>query len=87
MNPNENQVNPNELSPDEAKASLGIATRLSEQFFNPKQEKPKETTPMEENPEDLKKDIMQDVKSLIKEEIGGIKEMLKEALKDDSEKE
>lgn len=27
-----------EMTPDEAKASLGIATRLSEQFFNPKQE-------------------------------------------------
>lgn len=94
-----------ELTPEEAKASLGLSTRLSEQMLMaqvPKEgvegsETP-ETAPGEEetpeqqetpplDPEAFKSEIMDEVKSAIKEEIEGLKEMLKGALEEDDEEE
>lgn len=70
-----------EMTPDEAKASLGIATRLSEQFFNPKQEAQPE--PKEEKKslrDEYKEDegakldtVLEEIKS-IKEELASLTE-------------
>lgn len=81
MEPTQMQ-NPNaqvEMTPDEAKASLGIATRLSEQFFNPKQEMQPEVEEKkslrDEYPEDDEKldTVLEEIKS-IKEELASLTE-------------
>lgn len=80
-----------EMNADEAKASLGIATRLSEQFFNPKQPKEASVSPESESgevveekeqldPEALKKDILKDVDKSIKDAIKEGMSSLKEEL-------
>jgi hypothetical protein len=93
----EEEINTNqeEMTAEESKAALGLATTLTEQMLMSQaqqngtmpseepQEAPEQELEMEaENidPEALKSDLMKDVKKLIKEEIGGIKDMLKEAL-------
>ena len=93
MNPEETQLNQEEMTAEESKAALGLATTLTEQMLmsQAQQNAPIEEAPEKEleleveetpevDPEALKSDLMKDVKKLIKEEIGGIKEMLKEAL-------
>lgn len=100
MEPQENQqdLSP-EMTPEEAKASLGIATMLQQQHLD--SQMPPESSEGAENtqsgekqqidPEALKEeisgDLMKEVKKMIKEEIGGIKDMIKEALKEDGNKE
>lgn len=79
MEPQITQPQEEQMSIDDAKASLGIATRLSEQFFNPKQEaQPEENTEKkgkkslrEEYPEDedAKLDTVLDEIKSIKEEL------------------
>ena len=50
MNPNEMQ----EMSPEDAKASLGLATRLSEQFLMPQMMATEGNVPMKQgNPEEM----------------------------------
>ena len=53
MNPEEQDLNTNELTPEEAKASLGLATRMSEQLLmsqaQPQEEVAQDTPP--ETPE------------------------------------
>lgn len=92
-----------DLTPEEAKASLGLSTRLTEQMMmaqvpqeGEESSETLETAPGEEeipktpetpplDPEAFKNEIMDEVKSAIKEEIEGLKEMLKGALEDDDE--
>ncbi len=97
----ENNPQGKEMTPDEAKASLGIATRLSEQFFNPKQDPtmapegsemtPGDDMPQEEeqteafNPEAFKAEMMKEVTGIIKEEMSSMKEMISNALTDEEE--
>lgn len=101
----EEEMSMEEMTPEEAKASLGISTYLSEQALMAQvPQKPvegsemPETAPGEEqmpeeekepplDPEAFKNEIMDEVKSAIKEEIEGLKEMLKGALEDDDEEE
>ena len=86
-----------DMTPEDAKASLGIATYLQGMLMPQEPIEGEETQEMPQgeeqeqepqiDPEALKEEIsgalMKDVKKMIKEEIGGIKDMLKEALKDD----
>ncbi len=86
------------LSTDELAAAMGFMTTLGDQQIMAEQEQIEGQNEELENeeaeveteqidPEQMKSDLMKDVKSLIKEEIGGLKEMLKEALQDDEPKE
>lgn len=101
MEPQNTQVN-NDMTPEEAKASLGIATYLQEQMLaqmNPQmaqegsnslENAPQEDLSLdtEESPEeDMKAEFeafKKETKKMIKDEIGGIKDMLKEVLKEES---
>jgi hypothetical protein len=73
MNPEQMQGT-TEMTPDEARASLGIATRLSEGVFNPKKapESPENVPEQEETPEQgkgdidgMKDELMKEVKALV----------------------
>lgn len=99
MNPNESQVNNPQMNADTAAASLAFATQLQEQMMPnmtmeasqtpetaPEQDlemETQETAPVD--PEAIKSEILKDVKKMIKDEIGGIKDMIKSALKEDGE--
>ena len=88
-----------ELTPEDAKASLGLATRLGEEYLLsqvPPQElggeesqqkqpvQPEQTEEQQINPEM----IAQIVRDAVKEELGGIKEEIAKVLEDeDGEKE
>lgn len=93
-----------EMSAEDAKASMGIATMLMQQLM-PKapQEGTEAPTNAEtpETPQDTQEDkitpriedlegkfgeLEKEVKKTIKEEISGIKEMIKEALSEDADK-
>lgn len=86
----QNNPQQKDMTAEEARASLGIATRLSEQFFNPKMaQQGQETVETEESPEPdpeaLKEDILKEVKDIIKEEMSSIREDIKQALNDEEE--
>ena len=98
-----------QLTPEETKASLGLATRLGDQFLMQQAQQMQEQIAMEapqeqempqgqemmgeakQSPEvdteGLKTEIMKEVKSAIKEELGDLKDMIKSALKDDDKEE
>ena len=85
------QVNSQEENPDETAAVLSFATKLSEGLL-PKQPQTQETgatSDLEEKPEvDIEaklKDLRKELKATIKEEISGIKEIIKESLAEDDE--
>lgn len=90
------QSQPDEITPEDAKASMGIATFLQDQMMPQAPEEqpqngsqspemaPEQPQQPQVDPEaitaEVEGKVMKEVKSLIKEEIGGIKDMLKEAL-------
>ena len=90
-----------ELSPEEAKASLGLATRLGEGMLMMEApqmaengEEGTETGQTEEMPEEETPDIKEELesmreelKAMIEEEVGGIREDIKEALQTTDEEE
>lgn len=99
MNPEDMQMNP-----DDAKASLGIATALQDQLMPQipqevqKEEIPQEQaenqqpqediiTPRMEELEGKFTDLEKEIKALIKDEISGMKDMIKEALSEDDKTE
>ena len=94
MEPNNTQVNSEELTAEEAKASLGISTRLTEQFLMSQAEQNTPQEPQETQGEDLdleteetppidpeaiKQEIMGDLKKDLPEMLKGVlKELLDE---------
>lgn len=99
MNTNISQPTNQELTPDEAKAALGTATYLQEQLI-PRQTQ--ENAPqnaqngeMDETGEDEKYadlearigEVEKSTRTAIKEEIGGIKDMIKQLLEEEKEDE
>lgn len=92
-----------ELSPEEAKAALGLSTRLSEEFLMSqtpqedmsapveRQEAQGEAQPQEPintpsvDPEVLKKEINEEVKRQVEDQLGPIKEALQNALNEEDE--
>lgn len=84
------------LDNDELAAAMGFMTTLGEQSMMAEQEEQEmqgqeiaqqelaaEEEKPEVDPEEIKGDVMKEVKKLIKDEIGGIKDMLKEALNEE----
>lgn len=84
------------LSNDELAAAMGFMTTLGDQQMMAQQEEQEaqgqeiadnelelEEEKPEVDPEAIKGDVMKEVKKLIKEEVGGIKDMLKEALNEE----
>lgn len=85
-----------DMTPEEAKASLGLATRLNEQFLmmqNPQMaEEPvtegqleEMTAPTQHNqdPIQIKDEIMAEVQNLVKTEIYSLREDIKNALNEE----
>lgn len=83
------------ITPEEAKASLGLATRLNEQMLiseNPpmgemseeeeQAEEPAEETP-EVDTESIKEELREEMKGLIQEEVDSIRKDIQDALKED----
>ena len=96
----EPQTTQPDMTPEEAKASLGIATYLQQQMLHQGVPIDGDNSPemapdsdleldTEEVPEDDMKGefeaFKKETKSMIKDEIASIKDMLKEALKEDEE--
>lgn len=89
--PENNQVNNEnmaQLSPEEAKASLGIATRLQEELLMaqnpmPVEEPIPQATPDEEMEVEEQSD--QRIRAIVQEEIGALKDELMDVLKDEPE--
>lgn len=80
MNPEETQ--PEELTPEDAKAALGLSTRLSEQMLMA------EAQPMEgqEAPEELElEEPKEDVRAIIKEEMENFKKEMLTILENEQE--
>lgn len=97
MPPQEQQQGPqqNQMSPEDAKAIMGTATHL-QSFLLPPKVDPQGTPPQapQQDPDAQKIDALQQefqdfkkqVGSSIKEEMGGIKDLIKQALKEDEPK-
>lgn len=102
MNPDQMQEsNPQEMSPEEAKAGLGLATRLNEQMLvaqapqpEPQAETPQEKevqpddskfTDLEGKMDDKMEILRTELKDTIKAEIGSIKDEIKNALANEQE--
>ena len=95
------QTQQNDMTPEEAKASLGIATYLQQQMLPqgvpidgdktaemaPDSDLTLETeedlTPRIDDLESQFKDFQKEVKKMIKDEIGGIRQDIKDALQED----
>lgn len=86
-----------EMSPEDAKATLGLSTRLSEQFLIPQAsiegeegtetEEPEEDAEEDEKP-DMKEEfdsMKEELEAMIEEKVGGIREDIKEALQNTDE--
>ena len=88
----------NQMTADEAKASLGIATALQQQMMqqqSPQDSTTQETAITDEQPEQVEEDkvseletkfseFQKEIKTMIKDEIGGLKEELKNALSEET---
>ena len=101
MQPIETQPNVNpQMTPDEAAASLAFATQLSQGLMpqnTPEEgDMGAETAPEQENPEEMEndpteemntkfEDFKKEVAKTIKDEIGGLKKEIQDALKEDEE--
>lgn len=82
---------PDDMTPEDAKAALGLGTRLQEGIL-PKapveQEMPQgqeETPDMEEVMNTKMDDLRKEIRGMIKDEIGGLKDELKSALDEEDE--
>lgn len=100
MNPQNTQI---DLSPDEAKASLGVATHLMDQLMPREQQQPESSQEQAQNEQPTQSqedtvtprvdelegkfgDLEKEVKKTIKDELGGIKDMIQELIKEDNGK-
>ena len=91
--------NPNQMTTDEAKASLGIATALQQQMMqqqSPQAPQEQKTVSTGEEPPQTENDkvseletkfseFQKEIKTMIKDEIGGLKEELKNALSEETD--
>lgn len=83
-----------DMTPEEAKASLGLATRLGEQFLMSQvpqeepvaEEEPKDTSLRDEYPNAEKEDESGKI-DLVLKEIASIKDEIQEVLKEDEQQE
>ncbi len=86
-----------DLTPEEAKASMGIATNLMSNLMPQGQEdpgtgenggqNPKAGNAQAFDPEALKSEIITEVQSVIKQEMESFKQLIQEALTNDNEAE
>jgi len=90
---NPQEVNPQDLTPDEAAASLALATRLSEQMMPKASQSPQNAPGSEETPETIKATpedgiraiVEKEVAKSVKKEIGELRKELKEMLADEQD--
>jgi hypothetical protein len=86
-----NETMQQDMSPEEALASLGLATRLNDELLmaqHPMEatESPENAPQQEETPEvDIDARIEEKVTQAVKQEVAGIKEILTEVLKEDEQ--
>lgn len=111
MNPEENQMTPVDMSPDDAMAALALATNFSEQLQPQEPSVEGEISPeialddtqtpqtMETAPEqdtavlddfktemgDEMKSFKKEIQKMIKDEVGGLKKMIKDTLDNEEE--
>ena len=84
MNDTQNPQEVNEMTPDEAAASLAMATRMSEEMMTQNAPQQPKTAPGGEETPEAKEDVATMIKAevakSIKEEMGGLRKELKEML-------